>query len=156
VLEIYPVASQPGVALAAARTDAGFTCSSVPIVAALDRWAPTYAYEFRDQTSPPRSYMTVPPSFPLGAAHTSDVPYVWQSETASPPGPTQMALARIMLEFWSNFAASGDPNGAALPSWPRYDAQDSPRIGLLAGGQTERMTADEYARDHHCAFWDAL
>ena len=25
-----------------------------------------------------------------------------------------MALARIMLEFWSNFAASGDPNGAAF------------------------------------------
>jgi para-nitrobenzyl esterase len=67
-----------------------------------------------------------------------------------------MALARIMLEFWSNFAARGDPNGADLPSWPRYDAQDSPRIGLLAGGRTEGITADEYARDHHCAFWDAL
>ena len=84
------------------------------------------------------------------------MPYVWQSETASPLGRTQVELTRIMLEFWSNFAASGDPNGAALPSWPPYEAQDSPRIGLLAGGQTQRITAHEYAQDHHCAFWDAL
>jgi para-nitrobenzyl esterase len=156
VLETYPVASEPGVALASARTDAGFACNSLPVIAALNRWVPTYGYEFHDETSPPRAYMTVQPSFPIGAAHTSDVPYVWQSETVSPLSPTQMALARIMLRFWSNFAASGDPNGDALPAWPLYGAADSPRIGLLAGGQTKRITAQDYARDHHCRFWDAL
>jgi para-nitrobenzyl esterase len=77
VLETYPVASEPGVALASARTDSGFACNSLPVIAALARWAPTYSYEFHDETSPPRAYMTVPPSFPIGAAHTSDVPYVW-------------------------------------------------------------------------------
>jgi para-nitrobenzyl esterase len=156
VLETYPVASEPSLALAAAQTDAGFACNSVPVIAALARSAPTYAYEFHDETSPPRAYMTIPPSFSIGAAHTSDVPYVWQSETASPLGPAQMALARIMLRFWSNFAANGDPNGEALPAWPLYGAEDSPRIGLLAGGQTNQITADDYASDHHCGFWDAL
>jgi para-nitrobenzyl esterase len=66
-----------------------------------------------------------------------------------------MALARIMLSFWSNFAATGDPNGAALPEWPRYEAP-SPRIGFLAGGGAEEISAETYAQEHHCALWDAL
>ena len=52
-----------------------------------------------------------------------------------------MMLARIMLRFWSNFAATGDPNGASLPDWPRYDAQVPGRIGFLTGGRTEEISA---------------
>ena len=100
--------------------------------------------------------MTAPPSFPIGAGHTSDVPYVWQSETTVPLTSTQMALARIMLGFWSNFAASGDPNGAPLPDWPRYEAQAPRRIGLLAGGGAEEISGDAYSQEHHCALWDEL
>ena len=116
VLEAYPLTSAPGVVLAAVGTDSGFACNAVPVVADLTKWVPTFAYEFRDETSPPRPYMNVPPSFPIGAGHTSDVPYVWQSETVAPLTPTQMELARIMLGFWSNFAASGDPNGDPCPN----------------------------------------
>ena len=67
-----------------------------------------------------------------------------------------MVLARIMLRFWSNFAANGDPNGDGLPAWPLYGEVDSPRIGLMAGGQTKQITANAYAQDHHCGLWDAL
>jgi para-nitrobenzyl esterase len=156
VLEAYPLTSAPGLALAAVGTDSGLACNAVPVIADLTKWAPTFAYEFRDETSPPRPYMNAPPSFPIGAGHTSDVPYVWQSETIAPLTPTQMALARIMLGFWSNFAASGDPNSAPFPEWPRYDAQAPARIGFLAGGRTEKISADAYSQDHHCALWDAL
>jgi para-nitrobenzyl esterase len=158
VLAEYPLsaAPAPGAALAAVQTDSSFACNAVPVVAALSHWAPTWAYEFRDETSPPRPYMTAPPSFPIAAGHTSDVPYVWQSETTAPLNSTQMALARIMLGFWSNFAASGDPNGAGLPDWPRYDAQAPRRIGLLAGGRAEEINGDAYSQEHHCALWDAL
>ena len=156
VLEAYPLTSAPGVVLAAVGTDSGFACNAVPVIADLTKWAPTFAYEFRDETSPPRPYMNVPPSFPIGAGHTSDVPYVWQSETVAPLTPTQMMLARIMLGFWSNFAATGDPNGASLPEWPRYDAQAPRRIGFLTGGRTEEISADAYSQEHHCALWDAL
>jgi para-nitrobenzyl esterase len=126
------------------------------VIADLTKWAPTFVYEFRDETSPPRPYMNVPPSFPTGASHTSDVPYVWQSETVAPLTPTQMKLARIMLSFWSNFAATGDPNAAPLPDWPRYDPQAPRRIGFLSGGRTEEISAETYSQEHHCALWDAL
>jgi para-nitrobenzyl esterase len=62
-----------------------------------------------------------------------------------------MMLARIMLGFWSNFAATGDPNGASLPDWPRYNAQVPRRIGFLTGARTEEITADAYSQEHHCA-----
>jgi para-nitrobenzyl esterase len=156
VLEAYPLTSAPGVVLAAVGTDSGFACNAVSVITDLAKWAPTFAYEFRDETSPPRPYMNVPPSFPIGAGHTSDVPYVWQSETVAPLTPTQMGLARIMLGFWSNFAAAGDPNGAPLPEWPRYDAQTPRRIGFLTGGRTEEISADAYSQEHHCALWDGL
>ena len=100
--------------------------------------------------------MTAPPSFPIGAGPTSDVPYVWQSETTVPLTSTQMTLARIMLGFWSNFAASADPNGAPLPDWPRHQAEAPRRIGLLTGGLTEEISGDAYVQEHHRALWDAL
>ena len=61
VLETYLLASAPGVVLAAVGTDSGFACNAVPVVADLTKWATTFAYEFRDETSPPRPYMNVPP-----------------------------------------------------------------------------------------------
>ena len=38
-----------------------------------------------------------------------------------PPTPQDQAVSRMAQSYWVNFARSGDPNGAGLPVWPRYD-----------------------------------
>jgi para-nitrobenzyl esterase len=158
VLAQYPVSgyAAPGLALAAVQTDSGFACNSVPVTDALSKWVPTFAYEFRDETAPGRPYMVIPPSFPIGSGHSSDVPYVWQSETDVPLTAEQLRLSKLMISYWSRFARAGDPNARGLPTWPRYDASRRLRIGFLPGGNTHVITGTDYRKDHHCSFWKSL
>ena len=58
--------------------------------------------------------------------HALDIGFVFdnvaRSEAMSGVGEQQQRLADIMSETWLAFARSGDPNNAALPEWPQYDA----------------------------------
>ncbi len=66
------------------------------------------------------------------APHASEIPYVFGTygpgylamvnpnglQTAS---AGDQAMSRLIQSYWINFAKTGDPNGAGLPRWPRYD-----------------------------------
>ena len=41
-----------------------------------------------------------------------------------------------MADYWTNFAKSGDPNGANLPTWLPYDSQHERALEL---GDTIKM-----------------
>lgn len=73
----------------------------------------------------------------LGTTHGSDIPFIfdWTGEGSTRlfvHDPTASNLA--MAEKWSKtlvaFARTGDPNGAGLPSWPRYAPDDFPSLRL--------------------------
>jgi para-nitrobenzyl esterase len=68
----------------------------------------------------------------LGAYHTGEVPYVFNSlgKLDFPWTASDYRLADIMTSYWANFAAKGDPNGPGLPRWPAYGDLDKPVMEL--------------------------
>lgn len=75
---------------------------------------------------------------PNGAPHASDVPFVMATVPARYGEATtrqDIAMGEVMNSYWANFAKTGDPNGAGLPAWPRYDAGKDVIMDFAATGQ---------------------
>jgi len=79
--------------------------------------SPVYRYRFSYVQTAMRERMT-------GTPHGGEIAFVFGTLTAR-PGATlsaeDQAVSRMAQSYWANFAKTGDPNGAGLPTWPRHD-----------------------------------
>src|SRR5580692_3886111 len=145
----YPLSaySSPPVALGAVGTDEIFACPALTVDESLSKFVPTYAYEFNDQNAPER-YLA-PVGFPYGAAHESEVQYLFSLQNTPFPGvltPSQERLAAAMNQYWTNQARTGSP--ASL--WRRFDATSQQMLSLIP---PRPQVETGFAAEHHCAFW---
>jgi para-nitrobenzyl esterase len=164
VLAEYPLSAYPSpdLAYASVFTDSAFSCPALQADTLVSR-SPVYAYEFSDPNPPNDFGLTF--TFPLGAAHSTELQYVFQKipflDTTPPFTPDQLALSDQIIGYWSRFAAAGTPNGGlrgghgSAPFWPRFGAA-SQQIQELVPNGTAPETGAKFAADHHCAFWAAL
>ncbi len=161
VLDAYPLSAYPSpdLAYAAEFTDSAFSCPALQAdqLAARSR---VYGYEFSDPNAV--DDIGLPFSFPLGAAHSTELAYVFQRmvflDTIPPFTPAQLHLSNQIIRYWTNFAATGNPNGgsaAAGPHWPRY-RQGNAQIQELVPDNTAPESAAKFAAFHHCALWASL
>ena len=83
---------------------------------------PAYYYRFSYVGEPYRKKLP-------GALHGLEIPYAYDLPVAfdgktcvmrDKPEADQL-MTRTMAGYWANFVRTGDPNGADLPKWPRYD-----------------------------------
>jgi len=74
---------------------------------------PSYLYHFT--RVPPSRTQTI------GAFHAAEIFFVFDSHSPlSGLSDADEALTEAMGRYWTNFARTGNPNGAGLPDWPLY------------------------------------
>jgi len=143
----YPIADDLDDQLAALYSDWGMTCPVRRDARRLSSLGvPTYLYRF-----------TRAPSVmggKAGAFHGSELVYLFPSVFAKYGlvyTDEDRAIARLMAGYWARFAATGDPNGAGAPAWPRYTAASDQHLVLDAAPRV----AGQLRRDQ-CDTWDAV
>lgn len=113
-------------------TDATFRCPAGRMAAAMAaRGAPVWRYEFDLAPDGGRT------------AHSVEIAYFW--------GERRMGR-RHLVDYWANFAATGDPNGAGLPTWPRFDAGRRRYVAFADGAVAVRSSL----RQTICRLTEAL
>ena len=102
--------------------------------------APIFVYSF-NRKLPPSS-----PANDFGAFHTGEVPYAYNNLHTVNNRPFTNAdfeLADQMSSYWSNFAKTGNPNGAVLLNWPAYTKETKQIIQLDTKSQVVRLPTEQ-------------
>lgn len=85
----------------------------------------------------------------LGASHGAELSFVFGSRVASTEGAQR--VRESMQAYWSQFAASGDPNADDRADWPAFTPASDRRLNL---GATIRVI-DAFRADE-CNFWRGI
>jgi para-nitrobenzyl esterase len=105
---------------------------------------PTYLYRFDVLSLSVRSKYR-------GTPHAQERQYVFDTLHTSPypADDNDKVQAQFAVSYWTNFAKTGDPNGATLPTWPRYTAAKDELLEFTNTGPVAKVSP-------HKARWDAI
>ena len=144
---------QPSLASGAAGTDSSFSCHGANVSARIAaQGAPIWMYEFRDQTAVPLlgtfggKYVL---SLSQGAAHASELPYVFQMSGGG-QNTEQKALQATMSTYWTNFARTGNPNGGGAPAWKAFKSKTIQALDVASAGGVKAMPSAAFQDQHLC------
>jgi len=85
-----------------------------------------------------------------GANHGAEIRYVFGT-FGEKSNPLDKSLSNAIMAYWTNFAATGNPNGKGLPEWPAYHPETDKHLELgdtIKPGSSLHKTALD-ALDHY-------
>jgi para-nitrobenzyl esterase len=161
VLAVYPFGGYPtgGEALGASGTDGVFSCPARVADQSLAKFVTTFTYEFNDENAPPaQSDFGGLLTFPLGAYHSAEVPYLFKTGNVfglpESLSPKQRKLSHAMVSYWTQFAKTGDPNSYSEPLWSPYNASTDQFQSLIP---PVPVVESNFDTGHLCSlFWDTF
>jgi para-nitrobenzyl esterase len=155
VAQQYPLSKYPNAATAWATliTDDSWACPTLTGNAALAAHGSTvYGAEFDDPNAPDVNQVKTS-SFDPGAAHASDIPYLFDLLGKNYlRGSAQQALANTMISYWTSFARTGTPTAVGQPAWPKLTDTGGPTLQLDPGS----IRTVDVAAEHHCSVWKTI
>jgi para-nitrobenzyl esterase len=94
-------------------------------VQATARKSPAYLYRFSHIPPHPEGNGNNPPA-PIGALHSSEVMYVFNTLRVKdyPWTDIDRKVADMLGSYWTNFAKASNPNAPGVTSWPVYNPKD--------------------------------
>ena len=143
ILDAYPVAdfASPEAALERVTGDVSLVCATHDTArraadAGLSVWM--YNFDYR---------IPIPGLEFLGATHGAEIAFVFDSVDRVSQG----SIGESMRTYWSQLAASGDPNGGEAPAWPAFSTADDQRTNFAV----EPSVVSDFRADV-CALWRGL
>jgi carboxylesterase type B len=106
---------------------------------------PAYVYQFL-RSIPGKGQKT------LGSFHSLELPYVFgafrqPSWNWLPFEALDFRMGETMQGYWTNFAKTGNPNGASLPNWPAFDGASQSAMEFTQEGNA---SARAHSRPTFC------
>ena len=95
----------------------------------------TYSYDF-----------AVPPAY-----HGNDVAFTYYTGASTSLDP-QIQVAITMQRYFLNFAKTGNPNGAGMVTWDRFDVANTMKVFNTTGNL--KMIKDD-TTNARCNWWQA-
>ncbi len=124
VLAHYPAETKQELKAAASEfvTDAWFVQPARKLLDGMTQLSsPAYQYQFsRGNPSNPE----------LGAPHASELRYVFNTLKNPEEYPESQTLSDQVVDYWVQFAKTGNPNRDGLPEWPAYTAKKKVYLDL--------------------------
>jgi para-nitrobenzyl esterase len=141
-LKLYPTGSDDEAAQSKhdARRDESAAGERAEARAQMKLGQPAYLYYF-DRKPPGHDRAR------YGAFHAAEIEYVFNTlnVTDRPWEATDRQLADLLISYWTNFAATGNPNGHGLPEWPAYDPKTD--LSMELGDKVGTRTNDQARLD---------
>jgi para-nitrobenzyl esterase len=105
---------------------------------------PTYLYRFDVLSTSVRGRLK-------GTTHAQERQYVFDTLHTSPYATDEndKVQAQHAVIYWTNFAKTGDPNGAGEPAWPRYSTAKDELLEFTNGGPVAKPSP-------HRGRWEAI
>ncbi len=151
VFKLYPASNEAEV-MDAAQDLAGDRFISYSTWKWLDLAAktggrPTYYYLYcRPRPATPSASSGPQPgaNSPRGAVHSAEIEYALgnlDSNKVYAWTPEDYKVSKVMQEYFANFIKTANPNGPALPDWPRFDRGQRLIIDVNTRAEPEKVRA---------------